>query len=206
MKNITITILSILLLITGGYLLYDKVLMEEDNQNINDNENKEQEINKTYIEGNDYEELIKELQEKVKFTYGYFDNIPYCGDGTQSELPMENSGLNYYVSKEFKSYQEMFDYLKTYMTEDIINSNFSIKKENYLEKDGKLYCENFGKGSNIFQPKHFNIQVNKMSKNEINSVVAVELYGYEDKDYQNYDVEFTKSNDNWIISSYKLQS
>ena len=58
MKNITITILSILLIITGGYLLYDKVLMEE-KPTINN-----EEINKTYIEGNDYEELVKKLQEQ----------------------------------------------------------------------------------------------------------------------------------------------
>ena len=203
MKNITITILSILLLITGGYLLYDKVLMEEDNQNINNNENNEQEINKTYVEGNDYEKLVKELQEKVKFTYEYYDwGNAYCGERGDGYIEGdENNPNGYYLSKQYKSYQEMINHLKTYMTEEVITSRFA--KEDYVEKDGKLYCADFGKGGNLYQPEHFNIQINKISENNVKAQVVVELNYMDYYDYDNYNVEFTRLNDNWIISLYE---
>ena len=210
MKNIAITILSILLLITGGYLLYDKVLMEEENPTIN-NENQEQEINKTYIDGNDYEELVKVLQEKVKFTYDYFDFAnAYCGEYGDEYINDENTNSNgFRVSKQFKNYQEMIAFLKNYMTEDIIYSKNSIKEEYYIEKDEKLYCEDLGKGG-IDLLDDIMLQINKIGENEIDATIAVVLSEVQqegfNKNYTKYDLVFTKSNDNWIISSYKKQS
>lgn len=207
-KNIGLKIMVIILclLVVGlsGYIVYDKVLSDE-KENVQDatsNENSdEQDI---------YEELDEntksELKKVFRFVYHYYDTgNTYCGGHTDEYITTSKTPSNgFYASKEFTSYSEMINYLKGYMSEEVVNGKNSIKKEYYTEKDGKLYCEDLGKGGNLYQLENITIKKSKTSTNIVYTTIETELV-YEDTMYETYKVTFEKSDNRWIISSYEKQ-
>ena len=211
---LTIIIIILSLSIVGliGYIAYDKLLSNNDNEVIETKkENNVVSENEIVIQN---EELINQIKSVFKFAYEYFDEgNAYCGEeGTEGYIIGNKTPSNGFKgSKQFKSYQDMIDYLSNYMNEEVINKKNSIKKEFYVEQDGKLYCEDLGKGGNLYQLENIIYQINSLNNNILNATIAVELSTGDNtientyKDYENYNVIFTRSNDNWIITSYEKQ-
>lgn len=201
--KIMVIILCLLVVGLSGYIVYDKVLNKEDNvQDTNSNENGD---------GQDiYEELDEntksELKKVFRFVYNYYDTgNAYCGEYSNEYITTLKTPSNgFYASKQFTSYSEMINYLKGYMSEEVINGKNSIKKEYYTEKDGKLYCEDLGKGGNLYQLENITIKNSKTSMNMIYTAIETELV-YEDTIYETYKVTFEKRDNRWIISSYEKQ-
>ena len=227
MKNITITILSILLLITGGYLLYDKVLMEEDNQNINNNENNNTNVDENnnyqnpqeyvgFVNPEEHIEIEKSIKSKLvevfEFVYNYNKSKfhgNYCIGGTDKndtiKISNDNEPQHKYniASTEYSSFKEMMDYLKTYMTPNIIYNNDKMTIDNFVERDGKLYCPYFetNKGD-IYEFKNAEIKYSKPYETVIYVTMETTLVFDNESTNELFDVTFTKKNNNWIISSY----
>lgn len=129
----------------------------------------------------------------------------YCGKSMYSDKAQTNaSGLNYYVSTTYSSYNAMIEDLTKYATEEILN----IKKEHYVEDGGKLYCANDGKGS-MCAPTNYKVEIVEKEESKIIASVMVDLTcgnpGEESTNNEKFNIEYTKNNDNWIITKYEAQ-
>lgn len=145
------------------------------------------------------------LKNVFKFVYDYYDSgNGYCG-GYSLEDKIENvEGANYYTaSNEYNSFDEMIKHLKEYMTEYVIYGKYSMSSDSYIEKDGKLYCPDYGKGGNIYHLDDVIIKYSIPYKSVIYTNIETKLSGYGDSINQLYDVTFEKKNDKWVISSYE---
>lgn len=198
-QNIIIIILSLIVVGLIGYITYDKLSSKDNTPS--------EEKGTNIVETKNYDELIKEIEPVFEFAYNYFDvGSVYCGELNYGDYikGTKTPSNGFRASKEYKSYQAMINYLKQYMSEEVINQKNSIKEEYYLEQNGKLYCEDLGKGGNIYQPENIIYQIKSSNNNIINVLAAVELSAGEyDKDYKNYNVTFTKIDNKWIITSYE---
>ena len=89
----------------------------------------------------------EDIKEIFKVAYNYYE-LPavYCGK-TESEI-VEINGASRKASAEFTTYDEMLNSLKKYMSIEVIAGKSpwsATAKEYYLEKDGKLYCNETNK-------------------------------------------------------------
>lgn len=158
------------------------------------------------------DETIEKLENIFKVVYEYYDSAnTYCGeedyDGHYTpELPNGEFSCGYDKSKQFNNYQELINYLKKYMSDELVKGGKAGTKSFYLEKDGNLYCENFCKGG-VYNTENIKVFISNINENEISSKVEVKLStGYGDIDYKYYSVIYTKSGDNWIITSYEEEN
>lgn len=214
--KIIIIILSILIVIVGGYILYDKVLnVEEIREESNDQTDAKEEVI-INVEGNvDYKQLINELHKTFDVVYNYYyaNGNSYCGSYDWNYSLSSSSDyriMGYTASSDFDSYNEMIDYLKKYMSEDIIYAKETTNKEFYIEKDNRLYCGNLGKGGNMYEPSNMIIQINSINEDNINTTIAVELSYKDDqktyKTYENHEITFSKLKERYIVTSYTRPS
>lgn len=183
-----IVILSLLVLGLGGYILYDKVLKIDNNLN-NDTNVEENNDNKVNEENSTTQVLEESVKKKFLFVYNFFDTSnTYCGDTndndriTTSKVPSNG----FVASTEFTSYDEMIDYLKKHMSEKIIFEMVQEKNERYVEQDGKLYCEDLGKGGNIYQIKDVEIEIKMVNSEQTMAQVTtiMELFNDESVTYE----------------------
>lgn len=147
--KIMVIILCLLVVGLSGYIVYDKVLSEE-KENVQD-------VTSNKNSTNDNVELDEntksELKNVFRFVYDYYDTgNAYCGGYTDEYITTSKTPSNgFYASKQFTSYSEMINHLKEYMTEHVIYGEYYMSSDSYIEKDGKLYCPDFGKGSSPYQ-------------------------------------------------------
>ena len=150
-------------------------------------------------------EFADELTDKFREAYNYFEE-PNAYFGTlymRSSSLEEEDGKVYYASYQFESYEEMINYLKGIMSEELINKKQSISKEHYIEKDGKLYCEDFGKGGAYDYTDTTIENIELVTKNKIKATGRVELAFDNNKEYKEVELTFEKQGQNWIITEYK---
>lgn len=141
-------------------------------------------------------ELEAEFSKIHKFAYDYFLSWPYCGE---SEIVNGDELLK--VSKQFKTYNELLNYLNKYMSEAVIKQSSFSDEENYYEKDGKLYCKTDAKGwSYEYESSKVNIINLNADKAETKIIIRSvdESYGL----LEYFDVTFEKINGNWVITKY----
>jgi len=160
-------------------------------------------------------ETIKKLKSTFEFVYDYLDSThPFCGESTdEGYFTVEGTEISYRKSTQFKSYNELLDYLKKYMSKEIINNNkyysmTDIVKELdiYKEKDNNLYClYDITKGGGYYEIDEILITANNIDENKISSKVEVKLSWWYAIWYEYYNVTYTKINDNWVITSYELR-
>lgn len=200
-------ILFIIVLGLISYIVYDKYTNREigidyivtDESEI-ENNNDKQELN--------YEEIVTEVKNKFDFAFEYFNSIvSYCGESKLSERKNEETGASYNISSQFNTYNDMYNHLKQYMSEDVINSKaaFNTAKENYIEEDGKLYCATFNKGGIYTYGKSY-IQIDLMNENKIVVSALKELIDPSNNiEYKKINLTLEKENGNFIITSYEVQ-
>lgn len=214
---VLVVILSLLVVGLGGYIVYDKVLSKEDsniNNGVKDNDNIQNNTDNTTnndasTSGNDDLDLSKKLKSVFGSIYNFMISPnPYCGKRSSDDKIEAEGGLYYYASTEFSSYQEMIDKFKKYASEEVLTRG-GTTKQYYLEKDGKLYCKDHGKGKVLGYRDAF-INISEETDNRVVAdVIAVlttdmwennpDTISYYIEDYK---VVFEKnSNNEFIITS-----
>lgn len=201
---VLVIILSLFVLGLGGYIVYDKVLNKPVDTEIKEDVNNVIEQNESV----DYVKLENELKENFDVIYGVYSSPnTYCGkDSKVSEKNSPNGG-KYQESTQFKTYDELYNYLSEYATSDVLSKLNKINKEFYLEEDGKLYCSNLGKGS-VYKHTDTLLEFESLTKDSANGIANVilvtDMSGSETNEIEKYNFEFTKNNDKFIISKFEL--
>ena len=100
----------------------------------------------------------------------------------------------------------MLNSLKKYMSTEVIAGKSpwgATAKEYYLEKDGKLYCEETNKGY-PYGNGNVEIEITNQSTDKVESVATMELIDSENnKTYDKVNITLELKDNNWIITSYK---
>lgn len=200
-KNINFVIIVIVIIILIVYVLFYGYSLSsifntrlEDNYNVLENYNFKNNITK------------EELQEKIFFTFDYFTSWSvYCGN--VDEKPININGLDRYISKEYKTYDEMLEKLKSNMSIDIIVSKDkpATNREYYLEKDNNLYCETLK--SFMVNRIIKNIKIIKEENNKINFESIIKISDPKGNKYDYKVIGIIEYIDNnWIITSFEIQN
>lgn len=207
-KNIGLIIFTIILLVLvlvlGNYIIYDKLF------------NKDTDISNTNTSNKDnYDTLFNDLKEKFVFTAEYYE-MPkvYCGE-TEGSVHLEELGYNYYKSTQFNSYDERTNYLKQYMSENVIEGQrfftYGDKYPTYYEKDGNLYCITTAKG-NPYLIYNRILEIKSISSDTITAkgITAEYIPDYSDDNFINntydyiiYNIKYEKIDNKWIITSFE---
>lgn len=162
------------------------------------------------VEGNNLNNKIskQDIKEKFAFVYEYNDlSNFYCGRTEDNIITISEKG--YRKSSEFKSYDEMLNYLKKYMSIDLISGKqafVATNEDNYLEKDKNLYCEETYKGD--YHSRNVkDIEIVKEESNKVIFVGNMELVDMGNNvsyDKVNCTIEYIDNN--WIITSFEKQN
>lgn len=194
---IIIAILSALcVLFATGTISFKSNDTEVNNPNQSANKNNDSETKNITTE---------DIKEIFKVAYNYYE-LPavYCGK-TESEI-VEINGASRKASAEFTTYDEMLNSLKKYMSIEVIAGKSpwsATAKEYYLEKDGKLYCNETYKG-NIYNWGNVEIEITNQSADKVESVATMELIDPDNnKTYDKVNITLELKDNNWIITSYK---
>ena len=194
---IIIAILSALcVLFATGTISFKSNDTEVNNPNQSANKNNDSETKNITTE---------DIKEIFKVAYNYYE-LPavYCGK-TESEI-VEINGASRKASAEFTTYDEMLNSLKKYMSIEVIAGKSpwsATAKEYYLEKDGKLYCNETNKGY-IYNWGNVEIEITKQSADKVESVATMELIDPDNnKTYDKVNITLELKDNNWIITSYK---
>ncbi len=208
---IFVIILILLVVGLGGFIVYDKVLSTNDTSNTN-NTNKEN--NNTKLLTND--EAIaegKRLYDKATEIYETWVLIPYCGvvrNNINSQnievLGDSNNGNGSYYKSTFSSLEDLKNYLKQWLSEDIVNNkvvkNYKWNGETYYKyvedesllsnydphygyvdyvlKNNTLYCRlDVGKGWLTLYQDKYDIKVDSIEENKITYTIT-STYGKKD--------------------------
>lgn len=127
---VLVIILSLLVVGLGGFIVYDKVLS---NNEIENNDNKKDEVNNNDNDSKllSNEEAVvegKRLYDKATEIYESWVLIPYCGvarneikEGDIEILGDSNYGNGSYYKSNFTSLDDLKNHLKQWLSEDIIN-------------------------------------------------------------------------------------
>ena len=148
---IVIAVIIMMIGIWVGYLLHDNVKNQKENNDVKQN------IIENGVEwttNNSHSEILKNLySDAVRHIFN--ESVSYCGDTDNDSL--ELNGFSYSKSSSFKSFKELDDYVKSFMTESLLKKagyndtdiDDGIVIPSYYEKDGSLYCNGWNKGGNI---------------------------------------------------------
>lgn len=201
-KGIIIIILSLSIVGLIGYIAYDKLLSNNDNEVLETKkENNEETKENVSIPTNE------EIKEIFEFTYNYFE-MPFVYCGKTDDKSAEIYEIARYISTEFTTYEEMLNSVKKYMTTDVIASKSrfaATTKEYYLEKDGKLYCDDTYKGY-IYEQGNIDIKITNSTENKVIFIGTMELTDPDNnKIYDKVDATLENINNNWVITSYEKQ-
>lgn len=198
---ISVIILSILVVGLSSFIIYDKVLSKKNEVNNQENNNKPKLLSN--------EEAItegKRLYDQATKIYETWVLIPYCG-ATRSEINEKDIetlgdvgyGNGDYYKSNFKSFDKLKDYLKQWLSEDIVDKKIIKSREwngatyyNYVEdlsllsnkdehyayvdyvlKDNTLYCRlTTGKGWLTLYKNKYDIKVDTIEENKITYTIT----------------------------------
>ncbi len=157
-----------------------------------------------YIEN---DALVSEFSKIHKFVYVFFLETTYCGEGElQVVEDIDNPNDDAAISKQFKSYDELLDYLKKYMSIAVINRHSNIGKENYYVKDGKLYCKLDSKGW-LYGYESSKVNIISLNNNKAETRIIVKSINEWDVEVSElleyFNATFEKVDGNWVITKYK---
>lgn len=201
---IIIAILSTLcVLFATGTISFKSNDTEVNNPNQSANKNNDSDQNNNNSETKNI--TAEDIKEIFKVAYNYYElPVVYCGK-TESEI-IEINGASRKASIDFTTYDEMLNSLKKYMSTEVIASKSpwgATTKEYYLEKDGKLYCEETYKGY-IYGMGNVEIEITNQSANKVDCVATMELIDPDNnKTYDKVNITLELKDNNWIITSYK---
>lgn len=147
----------------------------------------------------------EDIKEIFNVAYNYYE-LPevYCGN-TDNKI-VQIDGKDRVASTEFTTYNEMLNLLKKYMSTDVIASKSpwsATAKEYYLEKDGKLYCDEIYKGY-LYSHENVEIEITSQNENKVTCTATMELIDMGNvKTYDKVNIVLELNDSNWIITSYE---
>lgn len=163
---VIIVLLTILLLSLGGYIIYDKVLREDNN--VNDLDDNMDDI--VLLNENEALEIARDITEKY-FKY-YHDLGPYCGERDNEDYISFGSYetqdfRDYNASLKYKSINEIKEYYESFMVEGLL-PKYLDNGVSYIEQDGKLYCQLSHKGcGDIYNENESSYTINNIEEDTI---------------------------------------
>ena len=204
---VLVIILSLLVVGLSSFIIYDKVLKSEDNNaNFGEITNEKNDSN---LDSNTNKENIttEEIKEIFEFVFDYME-LPFVYCGEYESITDINDAMDMYrLSKEYTTYNELMNDLKKYMSSDVISKGrfSSSYKEHYVEKEGKLYCEETYKGY-LYSRGNIEVEITSQTENKVTCLATMELTDMSNiKTYDKVNITLEKDNNNWIITSYEKQ-
>ena len=220
MSPILIVILSIVVICLVGFCVWygvnyfkgEEKSVEEPSSNVEQSPDSETKNNscdaikepESYIEN---EKLSSEFKKVESVAYYYYSFFTYCGDGElKVDQDIDNPNDDVHISKQFKSYDELLNYLKKYMSDEVIKQktyNPINNKDMYYEKDGKLYCRGSEHiSSSIYNYKNMNVKIKSLTDKKAETIIIVERIVLEDLETEYFEVTFERTDSNWVITKY----
>lgn len=213
---IIIVVLSILVvLLATGNNLFKSISSANDTTSPNTLENNQT----TMINSSEAEIILKNLyNDAVRHIFN--QGVSYCGeyaDGNDGSL--ELNGFFYTKSATFKSFEELDNYVKKYMTDSLLessryNHSTTIGEKtinSYYEKDGSLYCNGWGKGGNLgleyYLADESIFTISNIKEKSYDGEIKAVYYdtGQENKTTLTIKVTVVKQNDIWLLNTYEEQ-
>ena len=205
---VIIVILAVLcVLFATGTISFTSKSVENNNQESNNIINDDN----TILTEND---ALTILKEKYNVAREVFDLgiISYCGKyATDDNSSKEIDGILFYKSTTYSNFEELSTYLKSYMTEELLNStknyNDSVSKS-YYEENGNLYCSTRNKGGNVtytsFLENESIFKINQITENDITATITAVYSDVDEKEKNSRTINVTlvKNSDNWLVNSY----
>ncbi len=127
----------------------------------------------------------------------YFVSADEMYDWNDTKNTKEVNGITYYLvtSDRFKSYKDFEDYIKSIFTEKI--ADIYLKKENYINCDGKLYTMGGAAGS-LYDYDKYTYKILNQTENEIEIELSIPADETTGTDVSK--MKFAKENGVWKIS------
>lgn len=134
---------------------------------------------------------VKELVDKVNNYYEKVQVLPYCGKTSDSKIvtfkEKDEDFEGKYVKSEYKTIEDVKNYLLTFMDESLIKNKLSLSDYNnpkmyddYYEIDGNLYCRDYsGKGFISSYTGEYNIEIISETDDKITGNIAYEYINNE---------------------------
>ena len=200
--GIILTLLVFICLFATGTISFNTNKITDNNQTNTENNNEETEKAITDAEA---AYVLKQAADKVgNISNGY----PYCGDNmTYDDVDAifdEHNISTHTASKDYKSLNEMKEDLRKYMSDELISKY--INDSNYIEKDQKLYCKVYHRGT-ILYDKNSSTYTTETNNNDkiIAKGIIVTYSEHADEYRKNVNIEMTRNNNNWQITKYEVQ-
>lgn len=166
--------------------------------------------------------IVKDLFSNT--TVQYLTDLPsvtYCKTEekvyTEEELEIESKWNGYHKCTDYKSYEELSNYFKSFFTEEFYNKDIANKGAvpeknseglyNYYEKDGELYAAITGKAGNLNKSKFLDektqYDITNLSSDNISSTINAKWENADGGEYsETIEISLKKINDKWLIDSY----
>ena len=218
---IVVILLALVVLLATGTISFKSNQVDNENDQTNGNEtvNNLTEAEATIIVKNLFtNDTVQYLIDNVSVTYCKREST----NTSEKELGLNYEWNGYNKCTDFKSYEELTNYFKQYITNDYFNQllleqpylNQERKMAdgtthyNYYEKDGSLYAANTGKGSNVNKYKLLTDEiVYKLDSFDANKIITTITAKWEDVNGSKYSelekMTIVNDNGNWKISSYE---
>lgn len=169
----------------------------------NSNESSEIQGTNTVLTKTEAQSILKEVIPKC---FEYVHSLsPYCGKRNTNDY-LSNENYIRWEASEFSSKSELFNYLKTFLSEDVINTYSREGKylyDMYREENGKLYCLNSNKDCGLtYNSASTSYEVNNITENLISVIGKIGYDTCGGSEYYSVDIELSKNNDTWIVTKY----
>lgn len=179
------------------------------NQNVKQNISTNNPENAMIGEKTVSESEIKDLFQNFMNLFGKYQGSPYSvlyemkkttgKNVINDEYPKEIQYNGEYVLPTNIKYSEFKEFMLNYMTEEFFNTDFS---NGYVNKDGDLYCKNFGATGVDYEVK----SIEKQENSEVKYKAKVNMV-YSDEDKEEVDILFEINNsEKCVISSITMPS
>lgn len=207
-----------------NYFIYGKKVSNvEYNEYLDKQEKKEEikniyvyddkEFNSTEFENINNEETDKDIIDKIYKVLelyngpSYGSGVSFCGSVDFTDGILREKNEYYYLSKEFKTKQELYKYWEDYLSNEYMSEN-DLK---FVEQDNKLYCSSSGKDGHSEYNKEKSKYIIKESNENIIFVIGRVFYkdgmgftGFDENDrYFDVIFVFTKNEQgNLVVDDY----
>ena len=193
---IIMLLVFIFLFITG--IISFKTTTITDDGNASENNNIE------VISNNEAVNISKGVLDKYFTDVFYGHSGPYCGEGVY-DFPLNyynaENGEVYLPSKQYKTKNEVLEYLKTYLSDKFINK--IISEKDYLEKEDKLYCLTPRKASLSYIKEKSTYEVNEVTENRIVGTGKVAYNAVDTEMILTCKYTLVKDANNWVLNEYE---
>ena len=169
----------------------------------NSNESSEIQGTNTVLTETEAQSILKEVIPKC---FEYVHSLsPYCGKRDTNDY-LSNENYIRWEASEFSNKSELVNYLKTFLSEDVINTYSREGKyvyDMYREENGKLYCLNSNKDCGLtYNSASTSYEVNNITENLISVTGKIGYDTCGGSEYYSVDIELSKNNDTWIVTKY----